>query len=278
MLVWGWRVPFLLSILPGAVALWGRNTMLDAEALEDEDEERAGAGAGAGDAGSEAASRPRRCCQLLRGYWPNLLIGFGGTIGIATMWFSAAFWPLTAILDPYLGSNSLWVGFTVQVVGIAVTPVAGWLTDTIGVAFVTFAGAAFFALIGLPVYLVITSTPSYAPVAFLGVGLFYGLAQGFAGATIYLFAGELFPKIMRCRGMAVSYNIAVTLAGGFGSSISQALLGVAPAYGPGLFYSATGLWSALTVLTAVFLQRRGLVRLTHRRLAPYFGPAEAKGC
>lgn len=279
MLVWGWRVPFVIALLPGAVALWGRNGMEEVghesgKGPGPEDAER-GAG-GAGRREGEADPEPG-CCRPLAGHWPNVLIGFFSTVAIATMWYVATVWPVTAILSESLGADSLWVGCMVQLVGLAVTPVAGWLTDECGVGFVTFAGAGFFALMGLPVYTWIYSDPTFVPAAFLGVGLFYGLAQGFAGATIFLFAGELFPAGIRCTGIAASYNIAVSLVGGFGSSFCQALLSVAPSYGPGLYLSATGLVSALAVLLAMCLQRRGLVRLTHRRLAPYFGPAVLKG-
>lgn len=59
------------------------------------------------------------------------------------------------------------------------------------------------------------------------MGLFFGLAQGFNGATIYLFCAELFPARLRCQGMALSYNIGVSFLGGFAAAISQTLyLGV----------------------------------------------------
>ena len=57
-----------------------------------------------------------------------------------------------------------------------------------------------------PMYLWLVLDPSLGT-AYLAVGLFFGIAQGFNGATIYLFCAELFPARLRCQGMALSYNI-----------------------------------------------------------------------
>merc|ERR1712232_42912 len=93
---------------------------------------------------------------------------------------------------------------------------------------------------------------------------------------IYLFVAELFPAKLRGQGIALSYNLAVSYIGGFGSMICQALLEPSLHYAPGIWFSATGIVSFLTVVIAVILQRRGLVKLTHKRSAPYFGHAEAR--
>jgi len=236
------------------------------------DVETSGADADSG-VGVQEPGSARALCQ----HWPQALIAFCGTAGIATMWYVPPFWTLSAILDGYLSASSaLWVSNTCQLVGLAVTPLAGWLTDRYGVGLVTFVGAALFAAAGLPVYVWLVSDPEVTT-ALVGVGLVYGLAQGFSGATIYLFVGELFPARIRAQGIAISYNLAISFIGGFGGEICTAIVKAAPQYGPGLYFSATGLFSAMTVLVAVFLQRRGLVTLTHRRLTPYFGSAGVKG-
>merc|ERR1719210_2778211 len=140
-----------------------------------------------------------------------------------------------------------------------------------GVAWTLLVGAFFFFATGLPVYVWLALHPADRLSAYLGVGLFFGLAQGFSGAIIYLFVAELFPAKIRGQGMAASYNIAISFIGGFGSMICQVLFQVSPHVAPGIWFSATGLISAITVLCAVYLQRRGIVKLTHRRSTPYFG-------
>jgi len=214
---------------------------------------------------------------LFRHYWPNLLIGFGSAVGIGTMWFVPPFWTLSAVLDAHLGAaDSLWIGNSCQLVGLAITPVAGWIADKMGVAWTLLVGATFFAATGMPVYVWLTFYPANRLCAYVGVGLFYGLAQGFSGAIIFLFAAELFPAKVRCQGIALSYNIAVSFIGGFGSMICQALYNLYPHVAPGVWFSATGAVSAITIIIAVMLQKRGCVQLTHRRGSPYFGKLDAR--
>mmetsp|Transcript_127165 Transcript_127165/g.302068 ORF Transcript_127165/g.302068 Transcript_127165/m.302068 type:complete len:84 (-) Transcript_127165:133-384(-) len=71
--------------------------------------------------------------------------------------------------------------------------------------------------------------------------------------------------------MALSYNLGVSFLGGFSASISQALLEVSYHYGPGIYWSASGVVASCTILLALLLQRKGWIKLTHRRSAPYFG-------
>ena len=33
MLEWGWRIPFLISALPGAISMWGRNRIPESDAF-----------------------------------------------------------------------------------------------------------------------------------------------------------------------------------------------------------------------------------------------------
>jgi len=283
MLVWGWRIPFVICIFPGLLALWGRKRLQEDEPIdEDSGAARSDASteAEAGESSSTSTSNtvqdeePTGCLELITKYWPNLLIGFFGTVATATMWFVPPFWTLTAILEEHLGSSdALWVGNSAQLVGLAITPVAGWLTDKFGVAWTLLVGATFFTFTALPVYVILFQYPG-TWTGYVGIGVFYGAAQGFSGAVIYLFVAELFPAKLRCQGIAASYNLAVSYIGGFGSLICTGLFDISPEIAPGAYFSATGLTTVITLLCALFLQRRGSVKLTHRRSTPYFGRSE----
>eukprot|EP00913_Durusdinium_trenchii_P028716 g26931.t1 len=228
MLVWGWRIPFLFSALPGFLAMWGRNKIQETEVFLSEVNDS-----------SQKQSICGSIVELLVHYPLSLFVGIGGVCAAATMWFAPPFWTIGAVLQDLGASDALWVGNSCQLVGLAITPLAGWLADRYGVASTAFVGAAYCSLIGLPIYACLTSSSTRAT-AYLGVGLFFGLAQGFNGATIYLFCAELFPARLRCQGMALSYNIGVSFLGGFAAAISQTLYQTSVHIAPGVYWSATG--------------------------------------
>ncbi len=261
MLSWGWRIPFLFSALPGVMALWGRNRIQETEVFLSE----------VGGEGAEQQRVSQSLLELLSHFRLALLLGIGGVCTAATMWFAPPFWTITAVLKDLDAADALWVGNSCQLIGLVVTPLAGWMSDRKGVAWTTFVGALYTTVVCFPVYLWLSVDSSRAA-AYLGVGLFFGIAQGFNGATIYLFCAELFPARLRCQGMALSYNIGVSFMGGFSAASSQALFQVSPHLGPGIYWSITGVVTMITILLALFLQRRNLVTLTHQRAEPYFHP------
>jgi len=279
MLVWGWRVPFIIALIPGVIGLWGRNNIPETEAFLQECQERAAEAEAEAGASAKPKAKQWAVAELVSAHLPALLVSAGGAVGIATMWYVPPFWTVSTLLEPVLGNtDALWIGNMAQLVGLAATPLAGWLTDRYGVGWVTLVGAAFFALTALPVYVWLHSSPADRAVAYTCVGVFYGGAQGFAGATIYLFCAELFPARLRCIGLALSYNLAVSYIGGFGCTISEALFRASPQVGPGAYFAACGAVSVLAVLAGLALQRRGVLQLSHRRAQPYFGRAAPAAC
>ncbi|CAL1127206.1 unnamed protein product [Cladocopium goreaui] len=252
MLVWGWRVPFLISALPSALAIWGRMRIPETDVFLSEVREKMEK------QNQQDAHEGLR--ELLTHYPVVLLIGIGGVCATATMWYAPPFWTLTAVLWQLDPSDTLWVGTSCQLVAIAVTPVAGWFTDRYGAAMTAFVGAIYATLVAFPGYLWLVLDPSLGT-AYLAVGFFFGIAQGFTGANINLFCANLFPPRLWCQGMALSYNIGVSFLGGFAASISQALFQVEP-LSPGIYWSFMGMVTLLALLLALFLRNRGLVKLS----------------
>jgi len=61
----------------------------------------------------------------------------------------------------------------------------------------------------------------------------------------------------------------VSFLGGFAAAISEALFQVSTV-APGVYWAFTGAVTMATILFALVLQRRNLIKLTHRRPQPYF--------
>eukprot|EP00439_Symbiodinium_sp_Y106_P020549 s2018_g2.t1 len=74
MLEWGWRIPFLISAIPGAISMWGRNRIPETDTFLEI-------------GGEGATSRSRfGFFELLKEHRLSLLVGFGACFATATMW------------------------------------------------------------------------------------------------------------------------------------------------------------------------------------------------
>ena len=228
MLVWGWRVPFLISAIPGLIALIGRNNIPDTEAFLEEASHH-----------TEGAEEQSSAMELLTCRWRELLIGFGATVGIGTMWYVGPIWTVSGLSTPTLGpATALCIASASQLWCLVCTPFVGWLTDVKGAGYVMLLGSSVIALCSFPVWTLVARNPQDPIVAWIGMALVFGAIQALAGSAIYLFVPELFPTRIRTIALGMSYNLGVSYFGGLGPVICEILLlGVSRLYGPGAWMS-----------------------------------------
>ncbi len=98
-------------------------------------------------------------------------------------------------------------------IGIGTRVLGGWLADTYGPYRMFFLFTAISALISYPFFAYVLAAPSFTRlfIAQFVVLTVFGLLQGSGPG---LLAG-LFPVAVRSTGMAISYNVGVTVFGGF---------------------------------------------------------------
>merc|ERR1711920_856096 len=118
---------------------------------------------------------------------------------------------------------------------------------------------------------------AYVPQSFAVLAVWIG--QGILGlllaltTSVYLWVVELFPVRVRTTGVSVAYNIGIGIFGGLGPLISDAgnevISPKSPLSAPAIYMLCTGLLSLLAIIAGQVLSRRGLMRLTHLRAAPY---------
>ena len=120
---WGWRVPFLISIVLLAVSIWIRLQLAESPAFQKMKEEGTGSKAPL----TEAFGR-----------WENIKIGlialFGGTAGQAVVWYTGQFYALfflTQTLKLDGTTANLLIAFSL-LVGTPFFIFFGWLSDKIG--------------------------------------------------------------------------------------------------------------------------------------------------
>ena len=159
---WGWRVPFLLAVFPGALAALGRRSIPESELFLEAKVQSS----------SSAVSKTR---QLLASYWPQIIVGFGAVAAVSVVLYGGMTWGLVSMKKKGLSSSfRILAGCGANSLVILMAPLVGWVTDVRGAAWVqTFAGLCM-AVVGMPLMMMIEWSVVYSPwsaVALLFTGL-----------------------------------------------------------------------------------------------------------
>ena len=197
---WGWRIPFLLGLLIGPVGFWIRSHLDETTAFL---------------AASKAPPEKRSLACLLRKHWCQVAIVMGlTTFGTVAFYVLIIFMPIFAHLTLKL---ALADAFLAQVIAIAfmtlLMPLFGWLSDRVGRKPILLAAALVVLLAIYPLTLWLTTAPSFAKL--LSTQLILCGAVGAYFGPISAALAEQFPAGLRSTGLAIGYNGAVVLFGGF---------------------------------------------------------------
>lgn len=198
-LSWGWRVPFLLSAVLLVVGLIVRMKIVETPAFENVKNSR---------------SRERiPVLAALRKHPKAIALAFGARIGEAGS--SQIYQPF---IITYLATNmglGKGVAFTgviiYDVLGLALIPVAGALSDRIGRRPIYLTGAAFVTLTAFPYFLMI-DTGSRA-LAWTAMGLATLGGAVCMSSLQPTFFTELFGASVRYSSLSVAYQISAMVAG-----------------------------------------------------------------
>jgi MHS family proline/betaine transporter-like MFS transporter len=204
---WGWRLPFLASVVIVPLGLYIRRRVDDPEAFVRQ---------------GRAPSSPLGL--LWRTYSAAVVRGFGITIiWTVSTYFFFVYVPLYAHtvlqfpMSTTLFSNSLALAFM-----LAVSPVAGHLSDRFGRYRVMVTASLAIVILIVPGFDFLVGHPQTAALATfqVGSGMLAALFIGPAPAAI----AELFPVGVRSSGVGVAYNFSVTVFGGFAPLIATGLV------------------------------------------------------
>ena len=150
---WGWRIPFLISILLLALSLWIRLQLEESPVFREMKE----AGEGSKAPLTEAFAR-----------WSNLklvLIALTGAVaGQAVIWYAGQFYALF-FLEKTLKVDGATVNILIAIALALATPffiIFGWLSDKIGRKKIILAGCALAALTYFPLFAALTAAANPA--------------------------------------------------------------------------------------------------------------------
>ncbi|CAK8996301.1 unnamed protein product [Durusdinium trenchii] len=271
---WGWRLPFIVAVIPGSIATLGRRCMPESsQFLEGRARQACESEA------SESSGSTRGACKkmqnLLSMYWPTLLVGMGSAAAVSFLQYGGLVW--CSVLLQKKGTNHsilLAAGITARISSMVWAPLVAWLADVQGIAWILFLGSCTMAFLGMPLYMVMVANHNSFAAVVGCYGLGYGLILSFVGVCNMLYLVELFPVEVRNAGVGLSYNFGFCCFGGFAPMIFEAAF-QSYAWAPGCFLSLAGLITTTSVVTSLLLQRRGKMQLAHIRPEPYFSPC---GC
>jgi len=209
-LSWGWRVPFLISIILVAVGLFVRLRIQETPRFQQ-----------VRDTGTEVRLP---VIEAVRRHPKNLLLAMGLRITeVSWYYFLAVF--IVAYATQQLGvSRSLILGGIALggILELFMIPFFGSLSDRIGRRPIYMAGALFVALFAFPFFWLL-DTGALVPI-WLAMGLGVGIGHGLMFGTQAAFLSEMFDTRQRYSGISLGFQLSAAIGGGLSPVIAIALL------------------------------------------------------
>ena len=201
---WGWRIPFIIGLIIGPVGLWMRRNLSETEAF------------------IEARQAPREqqsLGRMLRSHLRQVLTVMALTVcGTVSFYVILVYMPTFA--NRQLGMP-LKDAFTAQVIAVAaltlLMPVFGALSDRVGRKLLMFLGTLGLLVALYPLFSWIHAAPSFGRLLTMQLMLCSLLAVFFGPFSAAV--AEQFPAGVRSTGLALAYNLAVMIFGGFAQFI-----------------------------------------------------------
>ncbi len=244
---YGWRIPFLLAGLLGAVGLYIRLRLRDTPEFEELQDE------------GEVSSSPLK--EALTTSWRPIL-QIAGLVIIHNVGFYTVFTFLPSYFTKTLDftKTDAFVSITVaSVVALVLIPPLGVLSDRVGRRPLLIGGAVGFIVLTYPLFLLLNSGSLAAAIA--GHAGLAAVEAVFA-STALAAGAELFATRVRSGGYSIGYNISVAIFGGTAPYVATWLTDrtgneLAPAY----YVIIAAIVSLATVLTMKETARRPLRKL-----------------
>ncbi|WTK04342.1 MHS family MFS transporter [Streptomyces sp. NBC_01530] len=240
---WGWRVPFVASIILVAVGLMVRLKISETPAFAKVM------------ARNDASRLP--FVQVLRGHSKELLLGAGAMTAAYGLFYTATTYCLSYATGPLgVERNTMLV---VSLVAVLFLAAGTWLaavgSDTFGRRKLVLAGTAVTTLWGFALFpLMDTTNPLLITLALSGALFCMGLIYGPMGAYL----PELFQIRVRYSGASLAYNLGGVLGGALTPIVAARLQSGVGSSAVGWYVSALGVISLCCVLLLPETRQRNL--------------------
>jgi len=213
---WGWRIPFVLGLLIGPVALYIRRRISESSEFQT----------------IRISHSPTG--EILSSFKSRTLTAFGLVTLATVAVYTLVFMPTFAV--QYLGyslTDCFAVSLFTGIVQMILIPVAGALSDKWGRLPIAGIGAFAMLIAAIPLLTRVTSAPTFLNLLIFQISIGALLAV-YLGALPAMMS-ELFPTQVRTTGLSISYSFAVAAFGGSAPFVNAFLINlsgtnVAPSY------------------------------------------------
>jgi MHS family shikimate/dehydroshikimate transporter-like MFS transporter len=242
-LSWGWRLPFLASVVMFALGLYIRRDVEESPIFTSLQN------------ACKISAFPAR--DVVNKHWRSLLLLIGGKLGEVTLYFTLVVFSVSYAITTLRFSRSdvlraITVAAFFQLAGI---PFFGWLGDRVGARRLYIFGALLLAVSAIPL---LTAMGSGSLLAFQ-IAVIMGLSVNYPimfGPQSHLFS-EQFPGELRYSGLSIGIQIAGALGGGLAPIIATSLIArFGSIQAVGVYLAGLGLLAALSAYLMRFAFRQ----------------------
>ncbi len=239
---WGWRVAFGVGLLMGPVGLYIRRRIDETPEFKKI-------------AAVKLEKSPLRA--VLARDWMNLLLGIGVIAGVtAYNYVHKVYMPTYAMTQLHIAQTSSFVGaFVTGIVVTVLAPVFGALSDRWGRFRVLSIALPVICFTSYPLFLMLNTWPTVTTLIL--VQALFGVLYAACFGPIPAMLSEIFPTGTRGTGLALSYNVSVTLFGGFAPLIVTAMIAATGNKMAPSFYVIT---TSIVSIIAVFILGHRMAR------------------
>lgn len=193
---WGWRIPFFFGLLIGPVGLYIRLKMAETPEF----------------AAVEPVKSPVR--QTFTHHSGRILTA-AMAVGLASLLvYLILYMPTFAVKNLGLPSYAGYLGGIVSgLVSLIGVPFVGKLADRIGPLKIMMTAAVAAIVVAVPLFVLVVAQPSVFVLTLIQFVLGVVMALYFGPLPALL--SSMYPTVIRTTGLSISYNLGVTIFGGF---------------------------------------------------------------